>query len=201
MAARGFYVIMPNMLQRKHPDACHDIFDDGDPLGHSIVHDMVAYPDDAQQLRDVMSAYAFAAKEGASKTKIGFFGYDGGGRSAYKMLAHMPEIKAAVSDSGPVETNFQITIHPLIESHPTPVELAGELHGRMLGIYGGKDGQTPPARLQHMIDALKAAGDTKSQILVYPNAGHGIMIDWDTTPDSKDSWNKAVEWFHSHGVK
>ena len=201
LAARGFYVIMPNMLQRKHPDACHDIFDDGDPNGHSIVHDMVAFPDDAQQLLDLRAAYAFAAKEGASAKKIGFFGYDGGGRSAYKVLAHNPQVLAAVSDSGPVESDYLITIHPLTESHPSPVELAGQLGGRMLGFYGGKDGQTPAYRLQHMIDALKAAGDTKSQIVVYPNAGHGFLTDFDQTADSRDAWNKMVDWFHSHGVK
>ena len=200
LAARGFYVIMPNMLQRKHPDACHDIFDDGDPNGHSIVHDMVAFPDDAQQLQDAKAAFAFAAKEGASRTNIGFFGYDGGGRTAYKMAAHYPELKAVVSDSGPVESNYFITIHPLTESHPSPVELAGDLHGKLLGFYGGKDGQTPAYRLQHMIDALKKAGDTKSQIVVYPAAGHGFLTDFDQTADSRDAWDKMVAWFHSHGV-
>ena len=200
LAARGFYVIMPNMPHRWHPDACHDVFKSADPDEHTVVHDMVAYPDDAEQLLDVTYAYKFAASEGASKTKLGFWGYDGGARTAFKMLAHMPQIKAAVSNSGPLVAT-PLSTAPMHESYPTPVELAGRLNGRMLAIEGTIDPQVKAEDIELYRKALAKAGDDKSKILIYPGAHHGFMIDWDTTADSKDAWNKAVEWMHDHGVK
>ena len=200
IAARGFYVIMPNMPHRWHPDACHDVFKDADPTHHTIVHDMVAYPDDAEQTLDMMWAMKYAAKEGASATKVGFWGYDGGARTAFKMLAHIPQLKAAISNSGPLVAT-PLSTPTLHESYPTPVDLADRLGGRMFAIEGAHDPQVKAEDIQQMRDALKKAGDDKTVILVYPNAGHGFMTQWDTTEDSKDAWNKAVDWLHSHGVK
>ena len=200
IAARGFYVIMPNMPHRWHPDACHDVFKSANTDEHTIVHDMVAYPDDAEQTLDMTWAIKFAAKEGASATKVGFWGYDGGARTAFKMLAHMPQLKAAISNSGPLVAT-PLSTPGLHESYPTPVELAGRLGGRMLAIEGTIDPQVKAADIELLKAALAKAGDTKTKILIYEGAHHGFMTEWDTTADSKDAWNKAVDWLHAHGVK
>jgi carboxymethylenebutenolidase len=201
IAHEGFYVIMPNLPGRHHVNACTEPFDDANPNGHSIVHDMVAFPNEAEQWIDLHAGLDFAAKEGASATKIGMVGYDGGGRTAYKFTAREPKILAGVSFSGPVESNYQITIPDLYESRPSPIDLAylGLYKGRMLGLYGDDDGQAPVAHLERMKKALVEGGDTRSKISIYPKAGHGIISDF-RRPTSKPAFDEGIKWLKDHGL-
>jgi carboxymethylenebutenolidase len=201
IAREGFYVIMPNLPQRHHVNACEEQFDDANPNGHSIVHDMVAFPNEAEQYLDLLAGLDFAAKEGASATKIGMVGYDGGGRTAYKFVARNPKLLAGVSFSGPIESNYQITIPDLYESRPSPLDLAykGLFKGRMLGLYGDNDGQAPVAHIERMKKALLEGGDTKSRISVYPKAGHGIISDF-RLPTSAPAFAEGMKWLKDHGL-
>ena len=50
--------------------------------------------------------------------------------------------------------------------------------------------------------ALKAAGKP-SEIVVYPNAGHGFNADYRPSyrpVEAKDAWQKMLAWFTQHGV-
>ena len=201
IAQQGFYVIMPNLPGRHHVNACTEPFDDGDPNGHSIVHDMVAFPNEAEQYLDLLAGQTFAIKEGASATKLGMVGYDGGGRTAYKFTARNPKVLAGVSFSGPIESNYQITIPDLFESRPSPLDLAykGLFKGRMMGLYGDDDGQAPVAHIERMKKALIEGGDTQSRIMVYPKAGHGIISDF-RRPTSQPAFDEAIKWLKGHGL-
>jgi carboxymethylenebutenolidase len=51
--------------------------------------------------------------------------------------------------------------------------------------------------------ALAAAGDTKSEIVVYPGADHGFLADYRPMYNeaaAKDAWARCLAWFKSHGV-
>jgi carboxymethylenebutenolidase len=49
---------------------------------------------------------------------------------------------------------------------------------------------------------LQAAG-SKSEINVYPNAGHAFNADYRPSYDptaAKDAWSKMLDWFKKNGV-
>jgi len=71
----------------------------------------------------------------------------------------------------------------------------------VLGLYGGKDGGIPVESLDKMKAALAAAGNTKSQFVVYPDAGHAFHADYRPSyvkAAAEDGWKKAVAWLKAN---
>ena len=59
------------------------------------------------------------------------------------------------------------------------------------------------SHLASTIDALKAAGDGDSRIIVYPDAQHGFNADYRPSYnaiDAKEAWSNMLSWFKAHGV-
>jgi carboxymethylenebutenolidase len=82
-----------------------------------------------------------------------------------------------------------------------PVKLAGQLHAPVLGLYGAKDGLA--ASVPAMREALAVAHMTSSEIIVYPDAGHGFHADYRDSynaVDAKDGWTRMLAFFAKHGV-
>ena len=51
--------------------------------------------------------------------------------------------------------------------------------------------------------ALKAAGNTRSELVLYPDAPHAFHADYRPTfraEPARDGWNRALAWFARHGV-
>ncbi|HBK55683.1 MAG TPA: dienelactone hydrolase family protein, partial [Xanthomonadales bacterium] len=46
-----------------------------------------------------------------------------------------------------------------------PIDVAGELKAPVLGLYGGADAGIPNDTVEKMRDALKAAGNTRSEFV------------------------------------
>lgn len=190
LAREGYYVILPDLWARKG--------DANTAPSEVLVRGLVGAPDEAQQQLDIDAAIAFAAKEGANTKRLGVLGYDNGARVAYKYTARNPKVLAGVAYSGPLEAT-PIPRYGITESHPTPIELAAGMKGRMLGVYGDKEGSISPEEIEAMRKALAAAGDTKTQIVVLPGR-HGFITDFDTTPSSTEAWKRGVAWLKAHGV-
>jgi carboxymethylenebutenolidase len=72
----------------------------------------------------------------------------------------------------------------------------------VIGLYGGQDQGIPQNTVEEMRTAL-AKGKTKSQIIVYPDAGHGFNADYRPSyneKDAKDAFAKLQAWFKQHGA-
>jgi carboxymethylenebutenolidase len=200
LAREGYYVIMPNLNERKHGmNACSDPF-------WTIVRDNIAFPNEAQYLLDIRAAFDHAAKEGASATKRGMVGYDGGARVTMKTLTREPSILAGVAYSGPVGATPLGILPGTTEAHPTPIELLngingvkGGMQGKLLAIFGDKEGQIPPEHIAEF-QAAQAKVDPKSKTTIYPGR-HGFIVDFDTTDSSKKAWAEGLAWLRSHGVR
>ena len=82
-----------------------------------------------------------------------------------------------------------------------PVRLQTRLNGPAFRI--GVTARSRDAReLAEYFDALKAAGK-RSEIVIYPDAGHGFNADYRPSYNpqaAKDGWNRMQEWFKEHGV-
>ena len=84
-----------------------------------------------------------------------------------------------------------------------PVDIAVDLTAPVLGLYGGKDDSIPQDTVETMRQALRAA-NSKSEIVVYPEAGHAFNADYRPSyheESAKDGWQRMLGWFKQYGVK
>ena len=120
----------------------------------------------------------------------------GGGRIVWLYAAHSSKLKAGVAWYGRL-------MGPKSELQPLhPIDVAGSLKAPVLGLYGGKDQGIPLDTIEQMRAALKAAGNP-SEIIVYPEAGHGFNADYRPSYNkeaAEDGWRRLQPWFKKYGV-
>ena len=162
----------------------------------NIFRDVVSRTPDATVLSDLDAAVAWAAANKGDAARVGVVGFCRGGRNTWLYAAYSPTVKAAVAWYGPVAG-------PTSDIQPrTPTDLAGDLHGPLLGLYGGKDSGIRLEDVQAAAAKARAAGRTV-EIVVYPQAPHGFHADYRPSyrqEDAEDAWKRAVAWFHRFGV-
>ena len=90
-----------------------------------------------------------------------------------------------------------------------PVELAAQLKGPVLGLYGAADTGIPLDTVERMKAALAEAGAKgnaaakASEFVVYPDAPHAFHADYRPSfrkEAAEDGWKRALAWFKQHGV-
>jgi carboxymethylenebutenolidase len=188
-ARQGYFAVAPELFARQ-----------GDPGAYGeiakLMAEVVAKAPDAQVLADLDATVAWARGQGAAADKLGITGFCWGGRVTWMYAAHNPALSAGVAWYGPVARAY----HP---GDRTPVEVAARIKAPMLGLYGGADGGIPNDTVQAMRDALKAAGHTKSEIVLYPDTPHAFHADYRPTyrkEQADDAWKRCLAWFRGHGV-
>jgi carboxymethylenebutenolidase len=189
-AKQGYLAVAPYLYSRQ-----------GDAMAYTdipkLVSELVSKVDDNVVLSDLDSTAKWAAANGGNADKLGVTGFCWGGRMTWLYTAHSPKVKAGVAWYGGLvrrEGNTQ-------PRHP--VEVAGDIKGRVLGLYGELDKGITLAHVEAMRAALKAAGDEKSEIVVYPGADHGFLADYRPTYNeaaATDAWARCLKWFKEHGV-
>lgn len=152
---------------------------------------------DETVLSDLDATAKWAAGNGGDAARLGVTGFCWGGRATWMYTAHNPDIKAGVAWYG------SMTKHANDTRAVHPIDLAAKMKGRVLGLYGELDKGIPVSEGDEMRAALKAAGDTKSEIVVYPGADHGFLADYRPSYNeaaAKQAWPRALQWFKTHGV-
>lgn len=162
-----------------------------------LIDTIVRKADDETVLSDLDATAKWAAGNGGDAGRLGVTGFCWGGRATWMYTAHNPGIKAGVAWYG------SMTKHANDTRPVHPIDLAAKMKGRVLGLYGELDKGIPVSEGDEMRAALKAAGDTKSEIVVYPGADHGFLADYRPSYNeaaAKQAWPRALEWFKTHGV-
>lgn len=164
---------------------------------NEIISKVVSKVPDAQVMSDLDSAVAWAKRSSKGDVnKLGITGFCWGGRIVWLYAAHSPQLKAGVAWYGRLVGSPD-------ELHPThPVDIAARLKSPVLGLYGGKDTSIPQDTIEKMRAAVKAAGG-KSEIVVYPDAGHGFNADYRPGYDkdaAQDGFRRLQEWFKKYGA-
>ena len=113
--------------------------------------------------------------------------------------AHNPAVKAGVAWYGRLVGDAT----PLSPKHP--VDVAANLNGPVLGLYGAADTGIPLDTVDKMKTALAAgnAAAKASTFVVYPDAPHAFHADYRPSfrkEPAEDGWKRAVAWFKQHGV-
>jgi carboxymethylenebutenolidase len=164
---------------------------------NDILSKVVSKVPDAQVMSDLDATAAWAKKSSKGDVnKLGITGFCWGGRIVWLYAAHSSQLKAGVAWYGRL-------VGAPDELHPThPVDIAVQLKAPVLGLYGGKDTGIPLDTVEKMRAAVKAAGG-KSEIVVYPDAGHGFNADYRPGYDknaAEDGFRRLREWFKKYGA-
>jgi carboxymethylenebutenolidase len=189
-AKQGYLAVAPYLYSRQ-----------GDALQYTdmkkLVGEIVAKVDDNTVMSDLDATAKWAAASGGDGSKLAVTGFCWGGRVTWLYTAHNPNVKAGVAWYGHM-------VRAEGDTKPKhPVEVASEIKGRVLGLYGELDKGIQQSQVEAMRAALKAAGDTKSEIVVFPGADHGFLADYRPSYNeaaAKDGWKRALDWFKAHGV-
>ncbi len=188
-AKLGYLAIAPELFARH-----------GDPRKMTNVQEIlsavISKVADKEVMSDLDACASWAKNNGGDTARLGITGFCWGGRITWLYSAHNPAVKAGVAWYGRIdgEVNDRTTRWPL--------DVAGEIKGAVLGLYGGKDQGIPLDDVDSMKDALIKAGG-KSQIHVYAEAGHAFHADYRPTfrkDEAEDGWQRLQTWFKQHGV-
>jgi carboxymethylenebutenolidase len=194
LAKAGYVALAPDYFVRH-----------GDPsklTDFGEIRKIVAQATDKQVTSDTAAALKFLkAQPYTNMAKLGVTGFCWGGGKTWLTVERFPEFKAGVAWYGPLAPAK--TPNPLDPEAKAPLQLVKDLHAPVLGLYGGKDTGIPQTDVEAMRAALKAAGKTTSEIVVYPEAQHGFLADYRPSyspTDGPDGWAKLLAHFKKHGV-
>lgn len=191
-AKAGYFAVAPELFVRQ-----------GDAQSYGeigkLIAEVISKVPDEQVMADLDATVAWARAQGADTARTGITGFCWGGRITWLYTAHNPQVKAGVAWYGRLVGNST----PLTPKHP--VDVAGSLHGPVLGLYGEKDTGIPLDTVERMKAALAAgnAAAKKSEFVIYPDAPHAFHADYRPSfrkEAAEDGWRRCLEWFKSQGV-
>ncbi|MBX3633992.1 MAG: dienelactone hydrolase family protein [Rubrivivax sp.] len=191
-ARAGYFALAPELFVRQGDAASYGEI-------AKLIAEVISQVPDEQVMKDLDATVAWARTQGADTGKVGVTGFCWGGRITWMYAAHNPAVKAGVAWYGRLVGNAT----PLTPKHP--VDVAGQLHGPVLGLYGGQDTGIPLDTVERMKAALAAgsAAAKKSQFVVYPDAPHAFHADYRPSfrkEAAEDGWKRCLDWFKAHGV-
>jgi carboxymethylenebutenolidase len=195
LAKLGYFAIAPEMYARQGDVSKISDF-------REIFSKVVSKVPDAQVMSDLDAAVAYAKATGKADTsKLAVTGFCWGGRIVWLYAAHNPDLKAGVALYGRLKRPAD---DPNVELRPTyPVDVAAKVKAPILGLYGGADTGIPVATVEAMREALKAAGNTTAEIVVYPDTPHAFYADYRPSyrkEQADDGWKRLLDWFKKNGV-
>jgi carboxymethylenebutenolidase len=161
-----------------------------------IFREVIQRTPDAQVMADLDATLAWAGANHGDAGRVGVVGFCRGGRNTWLYAAHNPGLKAAVAFYGPLG-GAVTDIQP-----KTALDVAGDIHCPLLGLYGGQDSSIPVDAVRAAEARAKAAGKTV-EIVIYPDAGHGFHADYRPSYNraaAEDGWRRMLAWFGRYGV-
>jgi carboxymethylenebutenolidase len=189
-AKEGYLAIAPELYARQ-----------GDASKYTdwkqLYGEVVLKVPDAQVMSDLDATVAWAGKSGSGDTsRLGVTGFCWGGRIVWLYSAHSSTLKAGVAWYGRL-SGEATSLQPRY-----PLDIVADLKAPVLGLYGGQDQGIPLSDVERMRAALAAAGNP-SEIVVFPDAGHGFNADYRPSyrpEDAREGWRRCLAWFRRYGV-
>jgi carboxymethylenebutenolidase len=195
-AKLGYLAVAPSLYFRQG---------DTTQLKMEEIMKVVGQVPDEQVMADLDSTVAWARATGKSDGKrVGITGFCWGGRIVWLYSAHSKEVDAGVAWYGRLVAGPNQPPSPLTPKQP--IDLVDELHAPVLGLYGGKDQGIPVESVERMRAALaksKSKAAARSEIVVYPEAGHGFHADYRPSYNKEaatDGWQRLQAWFKKYGA-
>jgi carboxymethylenebutenolidase len=190
LARAGYFAIAPDLYRRQG---------DVSKLGsvEQVLSEVVTKVPDAQVLADLDATRVWARSDDrADPTRTVITGFCWGGRIVWLYSAHAPDIAAGTAWYGRLVGDAR----PQTPRHP--IDIAGEEHAAVLGLYGTADTGIPLASVEKMRSHL-AAAPSGSDIMLFPGAPHGFHADYRQSyreMAASEGWRRMLEWFGKHGA-
>ncbi|MEH2193439.1 MAG: dienelactone hydrolase family protein [Nostoc sp.] len=196
-AQLGYLAIAPELFIRQGDVTKLSSIDEIRPI--------VAKVPDAQVLSDLDATVKWAVKSAKGNAdKLAITGFCWGGRITWLYAAHNPKVKAGVAWYGRL-VGDATKLQPKY-----PIDIASKLTVPILGLYGGKDTSIPLNTIEQMRDRLASRNEnrlkpsnSKSEIIVYPDAPHAFFADYRPSyreKEAKEGWKRLLAWFKKYGV-
>ena len=183
LAKLGYLAVAPELYARQ-----------GDPSKYTdipkLISELVSKVPDAQVMGDLDATAAWAATHGGGR-KLGITGVCWGGRTTLMYAAHNPDLAAAVAWYGP-------TARAYTAGDKTAIDQAAKVKAAVLGLYGGDDAGIPGDTVEKYFAALKAAGNARSEFVLYPGMPHAFFADYRPSyrkDAADDGWRRLTAWF------
>ncbi len=190
LAQAGYLAVAPELYFRQ-----------GDPTEYTdiptLFDNLVKKVPDSQVLADLDHVANWATRHGGNASQLLITGFCWGGRIAWLYAAHNPQLKAAVAWYG------RLSGEKTLNSPSNPVDIAVNLTAPVLGLYGAQDTGIPLEQVETMRQVLRAA-NAKSEIVVYPDAGHAFNADYRPSyhqPSAEDGWQRMLDWFKQYALQ
>ncbi len=193
LGKEGYFAIAPELYARQGNVA--EISDMSE-----IIQKVVSKVPDRQVLADLDATVEYVKASGKGDTeRLGIVGFCWGGRIVWLYAAHQPKLKAGAAWYGKLAAGA----YSSPEMQPKqPLDIVAELHGSILGLYGGQDEGIPLSDVAKMRQGLSFAGKAEStEIVVYPQAGHAFHADYRPSyheASAKYAWAEMLGWFQKY---
>jgi len=154
-----------------------------------------------QVMGDVAATLDWASQQlWANSERVGITGFCWGGKVVWQAAARFAAIDAGAAWYGRLAPPEGATPEQRAAGAPWPVDLAADLKGQVIGLYGGLDRGIPLSSVETMRSALARAGATGDEITVYPEAPHGFHADYRasyTPAAAADGWTRLLALFEA----
>lgn len=189
LAKAGYAAVAPSFFNRVEDPA---------PLSDMArVREIVGAAGYEQVMGDVSATLEWLGGQiWADSERIGITGFCWGGKVVWQAVARYAAFDAGVAWYGRLAPEDGAT-----GGAPWPVDLAADLKAPVLGLYGEDDRGIPVASVETMREALARAGQTGSEIVVYPGAGHAFHADYRPSYQAEaatDGWSRLLAHFRAH---
>ncbi len=182
LAKLGYLAVAPELYARQGDVSKMSVPD--------ILANVVAKIPDAQVMADLDAAAAWAATHGGGG-KLGITGFCWGGRIVWMYAAHNPSLAAGVAWYGNVATGR----YP---GDKGAIQVVDRIKAPILGLYGAADSGIPNDTVDKMRASLKASGNARSEIVLYPDTPHAFHADYRDSyrkGPAEDGWKRLTAWF------
>ena len=196
LAKLGYVAIAPGFFDRAGDPAPIPMTDFAD------IMKIVATATDPQIMGDIRTTLTFLDNAPyVEPRKIGITGFCWGGRVVWDACETFPDFRAGVAWYGQLAAAAPAPGQATDPTRIWPIDHVADLHCPVLGLYGGKDPLSQ--KVDDMRAALRAAGKTSSDIIVYADAGHGFHADYRASyvaADAQDGWRRLLAFFGANGL-
>lgn len=182
IAAAGYVGIAPDLYHREDANTSDDALARmGRLRDANVVQDVNAAIEHLKSLPE------------ARADRIGITGFCMGGRVAYLMAAHHPDLRATVVFYG---GNIMVPWG----KGPAPFDLTERIRCPLMGLFGEDDGNPSPADVAKLDAELTRLGKAH-EFHSYPGAGHAFMTEGrpgHREDAAENAWSKCLAWFERH---
>jgi carboxymethylenebutenolidase len=186
-AKQGYMAVAIELFQRQ-----------GDPTKYTaipeLISNIVSKVPDAQVMADLDAGAQWASKNGGDGKRLAITGFCWGGRITWLYAAHNPKVQAGVAWYG------RLVGQPNELQPKNPIDIATNLNGAVLGLYGGADSGIPVSTIDEMKTKMLfgSVQARASDFVVYDDAPHAFHADYRPSyrkEAADDGFKRCLAWF------